>query len=716
MNPNAASGHQRWNRRSGRNESLICFPKNLLPFLAFLFKCQLFIVVALSVSAACSSKSAPPAAAAAPLPPGIDVAGMDKSVAPGDDFNEYANGGWMKATPIPADKSSYGVATILVDQTRKQTVDIIQDPVNSGPNASADARKVGDFYTSFMDEAGIEAKGIAPLKPELDAIAAIADKRALARAIGSTVRADVDPLNATNFQTEHLLGVFIAQGLTDPDHNTPYLLQGGLGLPDRDYYVSRSPKMAALRAEYKRHVAAVLTLAGFTGAAARAARIVDLETKMAAVHATRVQSANVTLAQTWTKEALATKAPGMDWPAFLEAAGLNDANTFIVWHPGGVAGLSALVAKAPLDVWKDWLAFHAINPVTGFLPKAFVDQGFAFYGKTLNGTPEQRPRWQRGIDATSFALGEVVGKLYVARHFPPEAKAKVRAMAEDLTKAFDRRIDALDWMTPQTKAKAKDKLKTLYVGVGYPDKWIDYTTLEIKKGDALGNLERSQLFEYHRQLAKLRQAVDKTEWWMTPQTVNAVNLPLQNALNFPAAILQAPYFDPNRDAAANFGAMGATIGHEISHSFDDQGSQFDAKGRLANWWTPQDLEHFKAAGEALAAQYDAYHPFPDLALNGHQVLSENIADLAGLAAAYDAYHLSLNGKPADDQTFFIGFAQSWRSKSREELIRLEVTTDGHSPDEYRVATVRNLDPWYAAFNVAPAQKMYLPPEKRVHVW
>jgi len=641
---------------------------------------------------------------------------MDTSVAPGDDFYAYANGGWTKATEIPADKPTYGVISILIDRTRQQTVDIIQDPANTGANASVDARKIGDFYASFMDEGGIESKGLTPLKPQLDAIAAIQDKKALSQVIGSTLRADVDPLNATNFQTEHLFGVFVAQGLTDPDHNMPYLLQGGLGMPDRDYYVSTNPKTAAVRTEYKRHVAAVLGLAGFKDAPARAARIIDLETKMAGVHATREQSADVKLPQVWTRDALPSKAPGLDWPALLEAARLNDAPSFIVWHPSAVTGLSALVAKAPLDTWKDWLAFHAVNQVTGFLPKAFVDEGFAFYGKTLNGTPQQRPRWQRGVDATSGALGEAVGKLYVAKHFSADAKAKVRAMVDDLTRAFDKRIDALQWMTPETKAKAKDKVKTLYVGVGYPDKWIDYSPLEVVKGDALGNLQRAELFEYHRQLAKLKQPVDRTEWWMTPQTVNAVNLPLQNALNFPAAFLQAPYFDPNREPAANFGAMGGTIGHEISHSFDDSGSQFDAHGRMANWWTPQDPEHFKAASEALAAQYDAYQPFPDLHLNGHLVLGESIADLAGLAAAYDAYHLSLNGKPADDQTFFVSFGQSWRDKMREEFVRMLVASDGHPPDEYRAATVRNLDPWYTTFNVTPAQKMYLPPEKRVRVW
>jgi predicted metalloendopeptidase len=673
------------------------------------------LAAAAALSAACSSTPAAEAPRVAALPPGIDAAGMNASVAPGDDFYAYANGGWLEATPIPPDKSSYGAASILSDQVRQQTVTLIQEAAKDA-SAAPEARKVGDFYASFMDEAGIDAKGLTPLKPALDAIAAIPDRRALARAIGGTIRADVDPLNATNFQTEHLFGVWIAQGLQDPSRNMPYLLQGGLGLPDRDYYTSAAPKMAALRKAYAGHVTAVLTLAGFARASARAAAIVDLETKMARVHATRVQSADVKLPQVWTREQLATKAPGLDWPMLLDAAGLKDAPAFTVWHPAAVTGLSALAANAPLDAWKDWLAFHTINESAGFLPKAYVDQSFAFYGRTLNGTVQPRPRWQRGVDATSGALGEIVGKLYVTRHFPPEAKAKVRAMVDDLTKAFASRIDALAWMSADTKARAKEKVKTLYVGVGYPDKWIDYTPLEIVRGDALGNLQRALSFEYRRQLAKLGQPVDRTEWWMTPQTVNAVNLPLQNALNFPAAILQPPYFDPKRDPAANYGAIGATIGHEISHSFDDVGSQFDAQGRLRNWWTPQDLEHFKAAGEALAAQYDAYRPYPDLALDGHQVLSENIADLAGLAAAYDAYHLSLNGKPANDKDFFISFAQSWRDKAREELIRLQVATDGHAPDAYRAATVRNLDPWYSTFGVTAAQKMYLSPDARVRVW
>jgi putative endopeptidase len=652
----------------------------------------------------------------------IDVAAMDKSVAPGDDFYTYVNGAWLKATTIPPDKASYGVFTILSDETRKHTVALIQEAATQA-SQNQDARKIGDFYASFMDEAAIEAKGIAPLKPQLDTIAAIADRRALAQAIGGSLRADVDALNNTNFYTGHLLGVWVTQGLEDPEHSYPYLLQGGLGMPDRDYYLSKSPKMAELRKQYQAHVAAMLKLAGLSDAQARAERIFALETKIADVHATRVESEDVHSAQSWKKEELATKAPGLDWPTLLEAAHLNDVPVFIIWQPKAVTGLSALVAKEPLDAWKDWLTFHTIEHAASFLPKAFVEEYFAFHGKALNGIPKLRARWERGVDLTSTALGELVGKLYVARYFPPEVKAKVKLMVDDLKKAFGDRIEGLTWMSPATKAKAKQKLATLIVGVGYPDHWQDYTALQIVKGEALGNMQRAELFAYQHQLAKLHHPVDRREWWMTPQTVNAVNLPLQNALNFPAAILQPPFFDPAADAAHNYGAIGAIIGHEISHSFDDQGSQFDAQGRMRDWWTKQDFEHFKAAGEALVKQYVAYRPFPDLAVNGQQTLSENIADLAGLAAAFDAYHLSLHGKPdvvrdgfTGDQRFFISFGQSWRSKIREAALRNRIATDGHAPPQYRADTVRNVDPWYAAFSVTPKQKMYLAPKDRVRIW
>jgi predicted metalloendopeptidase len=444
---------------------------------------------------------------------------------------------------------------------------------------------------------------------------------------------------------------------------------------------------------------------------------------MAKAHATRVESEDVHMAVKWSRADLAKNAPGLDWDALLSAAELNDAPAVIAWQPKGIAGLSALVAKAPLDSWKDWLTFHAIEKAANFLPKAFVEEHFNFYGKALSGTPELRPRWQRGIDFTNAALGDAVGKLSVDRYFPAETRTRAQAMTVDLVKAFAKRIDALDWMSPETKIKAKQKLETLNVGVGYGDVWRNYAALKIEREDALGNLERADVFEYHHQISKLHQPVDRGEWWMTPQTVNAVNLPLQNALNFPAAILQPPYFDANADAAHNYVSIGAVIGHEISHSFDDQGSQFDASGRLQNWWTKADFEHFRDAGKALVAQFDAYRPFPDLAVNGQQTLSENIADLAGLMAAYDAYRISLGGKAdvvkdgfSGDQRFFISFGQSWRSKVRDEQLRRQIATDGHAPEQFRAKTVRNLDPWYAAFSVQPSQKLFLPPERRVRIW
>ena len=667
--------------------------------------------------------SVPACKAPSTVPAGIDIAGMDKSVNPGDDFFQYVNGTWIKVTPIPSDKPSFGVFATLADETRKRTQMLIQETASGDAGTSPELQKIGNFYSSFMDEAAIESKGISPLKPRLDTIAAISDRQALARVIGGTLRADVDPLNNTNFQTENLFGVWITQGLTDPIHSVPYLLQGGIGMPDRDYYISDKLEMAALRKQYQAHITEMLKLAGFKDAPARATAIFGLETKIAAVHATRVESEDVHSAVSWKREEFTSKAPGLDWSVLLDAAGLKEVMEFIVWHPKAVHGLAALTASEPLDTWKAWLAFHVIEQSSNFMPKAFVDEHFNFFGKALNGIPEQRPRWQRGVDFTNFALGDAVGKVYAQRYFPPDAKAKIQALTDNLLKGFAKRIDSLSWMSPETKRKAKEKLSTLKVGVGYPDEWVDYSSLEIVKDDALGNLERAELFDYHRQLAKLHEPVDRSEWWMTPQTVNAVNLPLQNALNFPAAILQPPFFDPSADAAHNYGSIGAGIGHEISHSFDDQGSQFDAQGRLANWWTKEDFDHFKAAGEALAAQYNQYRPFPDLAVNGHQTLSENIADLAGLAAAYDAYHLSLGGQQAPvlegmsaDQRFFISFGQSWREKTRDAALRNQVLTDGHAPAQYRAFTVRNLDPWYAAFSVMPGAKLYLDSKDRVRVW
>ena len=649
---------------------------------------------------------------------------MDRSVNPGDDFYQFANGNWLKSTEIPPDRSSIGVFSVLSEQSSQRTHELLEHAAANAATAGLDERKIGDYYASYLDEGAIEAKGTQPLSDSLKMIAAISNRRALAEWIGRSLRTDVDPVNATNFHTDRVFGLWIAQDFNAPTRYMPYLLQGGLGLPDREYYLDKSPRMDAIRSSYRSHITAMLKIAGIDDVDARAARVFDLEKRIAAVHWTLVESEDVLKANNpWTREAFPRRAPGLDWTTFFEAAGLKNASVFMVWQPSAVTGLSALIAKQPLDAWRDYLTFQVINHNADVLPKAFVDQRFALYGKVLSGTPQLRDRWKRAVDSTSEAMPEAVGKLYVQRFFPPEAKARIQSIVKDLETAFGRRIDSLSWMNPKTKASAKAKLGTLSIGIGYPDKWRDYAKLEIVRGDAFGNAERAELFEYERNTSKLGQPVDRSEWWISPQTVNALNLPVQNALNFPAAILEPPFFDPLADAPVQYGAIGAIIGHEVSHSFDDQGSQFDAAGRLSNWWTPDDLAHFKAAAAKLIAQYDAYQPFPDLHVKGQQTLGENIADLAGLAAAFDAYRLARGDRPAtvrdgltDDQRFFVSFAQSWRKRWREPELRRRVQTNGHAPDDYRADTIRNLDPWYQAFDVKPPQRLYLSPEARVRVW
>lgn len=678
--------------------------------------CLVAAIAMLAVSA--------PFAKDADMPHGIDLAGIDHAVKPGDDFFDYANGSWIKTNEIPADRSSWGSSAILSELNSKRLRELIENAAGAKAPESSDTQKVGDYYASYMDEAGIEAKGMTPIKADLDRIAAIKDKAELSAYLGTTLRADVDALNATNFYTDNIFGVWISQALDDPGRTMPYLLQGGLGMPDRDYYTSDSPKMAELRIKYRAHIAALLKLAGSADAEAKAGRIFDLEMKIAKAHWPRVESEDVHKANnTWQRTEFAAKAPGLDWNAYFEAAGLAEQPRFILWQPSAIIGISALVGSESVQTWKDYLQLRLLDHNSGLLPKAFVDENFAFYGTALYGTPAIRDRWKRAVTATNGAIGEVVGRLYVEKYFPPESKAKIEAMVQDLIRAYRVRIEKLAWMTPQTKEKALAKLATLKVGVGYPDKWQDYSTLSIVRGDAYGNARRAQEFAYKQALAKLGKAPDRGEWVMTPQTVNAVNLPMANALNFPAAILQPPFFDAEADAAVNFGAIGSIIGHEISHSFDDQGSQFDAQGRLVNWWTPEDARHFEEASARLADQFSAYRPFPDLAVNGKQTLSENISDVAGLSAAHDAYLLSLGGKPAatlqglsGDQRFFLAFAQAWRSKLREGALRSVIVTDGHAPGMYRADTVRNLDVWYPAFAVKPGQKLYLAPEQRVRVW
>ncbi|EPX58897.1 Metallopeptidase [Cystobacter fuscus DSM 2262] len=673
-----------------------------------------------------TAEAAPPARSPKPTYGGfgVDTAGMDTSVAPGDNFYRFVNGTWHDKVEIPADRSSYGMFTTLAEEASRRTRALIEESAGANAPEGSEVRKLGDLFASFMDEAAIEAKGMAPLAPELGRIAAIANRKQLAAALGDTLRADVDPLNTGHVNTDRLLGLWVSEDLNEPSRYAAYLLQGGLGLPDRDYYLVDNERFTEVRQKYQQHIAAMLRLAGITDPEARAKRILELERDIARVHWSQVDTRDVLKANNpWPREELARRAPGLDWDTYLGAAGLGQQREFIVWQPSALTGIAKLVGGAPLQTWKDYLTFHAIERAAPFLPKAFVEENFAFNGRVLSGAQQLRERWKRGVDVTGGAMGEAIGKLYVEKYFPPEAKAEADKMVRNIIAAFDRRIDALAWMSPETKKRAKEKLATLQVGIGHPARWRDYSELEIVRGDAYGNTERASRFEYQRDLRKLGKPVDRSEWFMVPQLVNALNSPQQNSIIFPAAILQPPFFDAHADPAVNYGGIGSVIGHEIVHSFDDVGAQFDARGKLENWWTQQDAAKFKAAGQALAAQYSAYRPLPDVSVNGELTLGENIADVAGLAIAHDAYRLSLGGQPAPvldgfsgEQRFFLGFGQVWRNKYREPTLRRLLLTDGHSPGEYRASTVRNQDAWYEAFGATPGQALYLAPEQRVRIW
>jgi predicted metalloendopeptidase len=657
-------------------------------------------------------------------PHGLDLGGMDRSAKPGDAFYQYANGTWLKQTEIPPDRSTYGAGAILTDIVDRQVAELIQQAAERAAPSGSEQRKIGDFYASFMDTTAIDAAGLKPLQPTLDSIAVIHDRAELAQFLGSTLRADIDALNATNFYTENLFGLWVAQDLNDPTRYSPFLFQGGLGMPERSYYLDSSATMVTIRGKYRDHIAAMLGLAGVPDTAAKAAAIAALETRIAQVHWARQASGDVAKGNNhWARADFNAKAPGLDWDRYFAAAGLAQAPRVAVWQPGAITGISALTASEPLDTWKAYLTYHAIQSRAALLPRPFDRESFAFYGPALTGAKQQRDRWRRAVAATNEALGFAVGRLYVARYFPPAKKARAQAMVRNLIAAFRTRLDRLDWMAASTRREAKAKLGVLRVGVGYPDTWPAYDDLEVVAGDAYGNTERARLRHLRLSLARLGRPVDRGEWVMTPQTVNAVNLPAMNALNFPAAILQPPYFDPQRPLAMDYGAIGAVIGHEVSHSFDNPGALFDARGRLRNWWTPADFRHFKASSQQLVAQYDAYRPFPDLAVKGQQTLGENIADLAGLTASYDAFHRALGGRPAPkadgfagDQQFFISYAQSWRGKSRDLALRNRILTDGHAPPQYRALTVRNIDAWYQAFGVKPGDSLYLAPANRVRVW
>ena len=655
-----------------------------------------------------------------PHGPAVVPSYMDSSVRPGDEFYLYANGTWEKNTQIRPDRAAESPASGIYDQHQQKLQDLI---LNAAKSQDANSQRIANFYHSYMDESAIEAAGLKPLQSRLQAIAAISDKHHLARVLGETLRADEDALNNSNFHSPNLFGLWVAPGFDDSDHYHAYLMQGGLILPDREYYISDSPAMQEIRTKYEQHVAAILKLAGFDDTENRAKRIASLEHAIAQTHWSLAEDNDVHKANNiWKLADFTSKAPGLDWTEYFRAAGLNKQADFYVWQPSAFTGESALVASNALQDWKDWLAFHMIEQYASVLPKTFADEEFAFWGKTLNGVSVEQPRWKRAVAVTNAHLPSELGRLYVQHYFPPQVKAQVQAMVANLISVYRKRLEGITWMAPATKSQAIAKLDALYVGIGYPDKW-DSEDYEVKPDDIIGNLSRSRSAKYQRERALIGTFVDRQRWCMSPQTINAVNLPLQNSLNFPAAILQAPSFDANAPAAANYGAIGAVIGHEISHTFDSEGSAFDSKGRLRNWWTKDDYAHFNAVAQRLVAQYDSYKPFPDLALKGKQTLAENIADDAGLAAAYDAYKASLHGGTAPeqdgfsgDQQFYIAFAQSWSGKLRDSALRNEVLTDTHSPGHWRVFEVRNQDPWYKAFDVKPGEKLYLAPKDRVQIW
>ena len=664
-----------------------------------------------------------PLAAQRSAPVGLDVPGMDTTVRAGNDFYRYANGGWERAAQIPADRSNLTGFAITDRRARTQLTALIRQNAVAR-SATGDRRRIGDFYTAFLDTTTLAKRGIAPIRPLLDSIAKLGDATALARYLGAHLRADVDVLNLGALHTENLFGLWVDANFNQPTRNVAVLLQGGIAMPDRSYYLDTVPRMAAIRDAYRAHVGRMLALAGMSDATAMADSVVALETRIARVHWSQEDSWEPVKGNNhWARADFRSKAPGLDWDEFFRAARLADVDTLVAWQPSAITGLSALVAAEPIASWRALLAYHALMHRAAELSPAVDREAFAFFGRTLTGAPQQASRGERAVEATSGALGYAVGREYVARHFPASAKARAQVMVTNIVRAFDRRIDALAWMSPSTKTEAKAKLRTLRVSIGYPDRWPSYDSLRIEANDAYGNAERVERFQYARSIEKLHQPLDRDAWTMTPQMVNAVNMPQRNALNFPAAILQPPFFDPARSDAMNYGAIGTVIGHEVSHSFDNIGAAFDAQSRLRNWWTPADSTHFSEVTGQLARQYDAYKPFPDLSVNGKLTLAENIADLAGVTAAYDAWRASLGGKPAPvvggltgDQQFFLGFAQIWRAKYREPALRRSLLTNGHAPGSYRALTVRNLDAWYDAFGVRSGDRLYLAPAARVRIW
>ncbi len=668
---------------------------------------KISILAAAVMMASCSKKEE--------LVSGIDKKNMDTKVKPGDNFADYVNGAWYKTAKIPADKASYGAFDMLYDQSQKDVKAIIEEAAKSNAAEGTDEQKIGDYYASYMDRKGRNAKGIAPIQTEMKAIDAIASYNDLAGFFGTANRTGISiPFN-----------VSVYTDFKDPTKNTLITWQAGIGLPEREYYTSTDAKMADIRKKYVAHVEKMLQLGGVANPAENAAKIMALETALATQHMKKEDTRDMLkLYNKYATADLKTLMPDFDWTAMLTKAGMEKEKSLVVTQVEYIKSLNNIIKTTPIDTWKTYLKWGLINKSATLLTSELDKQNFEFYSKTLSGTEKQEEDWKRAVNTVNGGLGEVVGKVYVEKHFSPEAKERMVGMVKNLLKAYAESIKKLDWMSEATKKEALKKVDKFMIKIGYPDKWRDYSSLKIDKGDLYGNAARSAAFEYQRNLDKLGKPVDRTEWGMTPQTVNAYYNPSLNEIVFPAAILQPPFFDLKADDAVNYGAIGAVIGHEIGHGFDDQGSTFDGDGVLKNWWTEADLTAFKAKTGNLVAQYNSFKAFPDLNVNGAYTLGENIGDLGGLSIAIKAYKASLNGKeaPVMDgftgmQRVFLGWGQVWGEKSREEALRSQIAGDPHSPAKFRInGVVRNVPEFYEAFKVKPGDSLYLAPEKRVKIW
>ncbi|HEX8936915.1 MAG TPA: M13 family metallopeptidase [Sphingomicrobium sp.] len=644
---------------------------------------------------------------------GYDATAMDRSVKPGDDFFDYVNGAWFKRTEIAPDRTFAGIDSVLNDQIERDVRSIVEDMAKDPTANGRLGQQIGDLYASWMDQETVEKLGTGPLQPYLKRIAAVKTRSEL-----------VDLFCEPGFDSP--VEVEINPDLKNPTRYAAYASQGGLGMPNRDYYLLKGDKYDAYRKAYRDYIVEIEQLAGMGDAQARADRIVALETQIAKLHWTPEQSRDVDKNyNVMSRPQLRAFVPQLQWDRALAKLGLGKVGKVVIEQKSAIAGEAKLFAALPLATWKDWTAFHFISENAQYLPRAFDQAKFNFYSKTLRDVPEQRARWKRGVDFVNQALGEGVGQIYVQRHFPPESERQMHELIGNILAALKDKIRNNRWMDAPTKAKALDKLATFDPRIGHPVKYIDYSSLEVKRGDLLGNAIRSDDFDWKLLLKRFPKPVDRTLWDMLPQTNNAYYDPTQNQITFPAAILQPPYFDPKADPASNYGSIGATIGHEIGHGFDDQGRKFDAHGRLADWWSAQTAKLYTEHADRLVAQYNGYEPIPGVHIKGQLTLGENLGDLGGLEVAYAAYrrYVADHGEPpvidglTGDQRFFIAYGYSWETKQREGALRAQLLTNEHSPAKYRVnGVVRNFDPWYKAFNVEPGDRMYLPPQQRVHVW